>query len=85
MVASPPNAAAASGGTAATRFDVNLRMVQLGGAWVYESFASRGLSPAAYEGYKAALAEAKRARRGLWADPAPQNPREWRIAHPREE
>jgi len=75
----------APAGATRERYDVNLRMVQLGGAWIYDVYAARGLSPAALEGYRAALAEAKRARRGLWADPAPQNPREWRIAHPRED
>ncbi|MBK8168670.1 MAG: thermonuclease family protein [bacterium] len=54
-------------------FDVNAEMVRRGGAWVYRQYAK---DPSLYR----LEAEAKAAKRGLWALPASQNipPWEWR-------
>ena len=51
--------------------DVNLAMVREGAAWHYRYFDK---TPA----YSEAEAEAKLAKRGLWADPRPVNPYQWR-------
>jgi micrococcal nuclease len=51
--------------------DVNAEQVRLGMAWVYRQYAD---APSLY----AIEAEAKAARRGLWADPDPVPPWEWR-------
>lgn len=51
--------------------DVNLVQVQRGMAWVYVQYAK---DPA----YFRAEAEARRARAGLWADPSPVPPWDWR-------
>lgn len=53
--------------------DVNAEQVRLGMAWVYEQYAKdRGL--------RAIQSEARQARRGLWVDPDPVAPWEWRSA-----
>jgi len=51
--------------------NINAEQVRRGMAWVYRQYA-HDLSLYAIE------AEAKAARRGLWADPAPIPPWEWR-------
>lgn len=51
--------------------DVNLRMLEAGMAWHY-NFYDR--TPA----YIEAEQEARKARKGLWADPNPINPYNWR-------
>jgi endonuclease YncB( thermonuclease family) len=51
--------------------DVNLEQVRRGMAWVYRKYAH---DPAYYR----AEDEAKGMRRGLWSDPAPVPPWEWR-------
>ena len=53
--------------------DVNLAMVRSGNAWHYSHFDK---TPA----YGAAEREAKDARRGLWSQPDPINPYDWRKA-----
>lgn len=55
--------------------DANLGQVRDGFAWVFRRFES---DPALI----ALEAEAKAARRGLWRDPAPVPPWEWRATHP---
>jgi|694.fasta_scaffold04639_12 endonuclease YncB( thermonuclease family) len=56
--------------------DVNLEMVADGWAWAF------GFAPD--ETYLAAEADARRRRAGLWADPRPTPPAEWRALHPRQ-
>ena len=51
--------------------DVNLRMLQEGMAWHYIQYDK---TPA----YKKAQETAKKQRRGLWTDPSPINPHDWR-------
>ena len=53
--------------------DVNLAMGRSGNAWHYSHFDK---TPA----YGAAEREAKDARRGLWSQPDPINPYDWRKA-----
>ena len=55
--------------------DINRELVAEGWAWAFGGFATD-------EGLLAAEAEARRERRGLWADPNPVPPREWRALHP---
>ncbi|MDV7394253.1 thermonuclease family protein, partial [Arthrospira platensis SPKY1] len=57
--------------------DVNLEMVRLGMAWHYRQFA-RDQTPAERSAYAAAEQEARAARRGLWADPNPVPPWDFR-------
>ena len=56
--------------------DVNAEMVRRGGAWAFEHLMAR-------EPMLKVQAEAKAARRGLWAQPADaiMPPREWRQIH----
>jgi endonuclease YncB( thermonuclease family) len=56
--------------------DINLEMVADGWAWTF-GFATA-------ESYLAAEAEARRTRSGLWSDPRPMAPAEWRAQHPRQ-
>jgi endonuclease YncB( thermonuclease family) len=60
--------------------DVNLEMVRAGLAWFYRAYG-RSLSPADRERYALAEAEARAARRGLWAQPSPTPP--WVYRHSR--
>lgn len=55
--------------------DVNREMVAEGFAWVFGGFAPD-------ESLLAAEEHARRNRLGLWADPHPQAPAEWRRLHP---
>lgn len=55
--------------------NVNRALVADGFAWSFGGFS-------ADEEIEAAEAEARRARRGLWADPRPVEPAEWRRLHP---
>jgi endonuclease YncB( thermonuclease family) len=55
--------------------DLNREMVADGMAWVFGGFAPD-------EDLLAAEAEARRQRRGLWADPHPVSPSDWRALHP---
>lgn len=57
--------------------DVNLAMVRAGKAWHYRHF-SRTQTPVTRAAYADAEAHARRQRNGLWADPAPIAPWEWR-------
>jgi len=51
--------------------DVNLAMVKAGMAWRFDKYSKD-------RAFQSAQEEAQRARRGLWADPAPVAPWEWR-------
>jgi endonuclease YncB( thermonuclease family) len=53
---------------------LNKALVSMGYAWWYQRYAPRDAELAALE------AEARRARRGLWADANPAPPWEWRKA-----
>lgn len=55
--------------------DVNLQMVAQGWAWAFTGFAGD-------DALEAAEAEARAGRRGLWADPQPLAPAQWRATHP---
>lgn len=55
--------------------DVNREMVSEGHAWVFGGFSPDPALLAAEEA-------ARRARRGLWADPHPVAPSRWRDSHP---
>jgi endonuclease YncB( thermonuclease family) len=57
--------------------DMNLHMVDLGLAWHYEQYADEQ-SPGDREVYSAAEKAARDARRGLWSEPEPIPPWEWR-------
>lgn len=61
--------------------DVNLHMVDRGMAWHFKRYAA-DQSPAMREEYAAAETEAREARRGLWSDPDPIPPWEWRKRGP---
>lgn len=54
--------------------DINLEMVAEGWAWTF------GFAPE--DAYLAAEAEARRTRSGLWSDPRPTAPADWRAQHP---
>ena len=54
--------------------DINLQMIKAGMAWHYDYYDN---TPA----YKVAQKTAKRQRKGLWADPTPINPHDWRKRH----
>jgi len=55
--------------------DLNREMVAEGWAWAFTGFADD-------DELAAAEAAARRARRGLWADPHPMAPARWRELHP---
>lgn len=55
--------------------DLNREMVAEGWAWAFTGFAED-------DDLIAAESAARRDRRGLWADPQPQPPRQWRELHP---
>jgi endonuclease YncB( thermonuclease family) len=57
--------------------DMNLHMVDRGLAWHYKRYADEQ-SPGDRDAYAAAEKAAKGARRGLWSDPQPIAPWEWR-------
>jgi endonuclease YncB( thermonuclease family) len=54
--------------------NVNLALVRLGLAWRYEAYSKDAA-------FIVAQNEAKAARRGLWSDPAPVPPWEWRKSN----
>jgi endonuclease YncB( thermonuclease family) len=55
--------------------DINRELVADGLAWTFGGFAPD-------EELLALEAEARRQRRGLWADPRPVAPADWRATHP---
>lgn len=57
--------------------DVCLEQMRAGLAWVYTKYA-RELPPQRRADYIDAETEARAARRGLWSDPEPMPPWEWR-------
>lgn len=60
--------------------DVCLSLIRAGMAWHYVAYA-REQSPAQAEAYAQAQEAAQVARVGLWQNPAPVPPWEWRKAH----
>ena len=54
--------------------DVNLEMIKAGMAWHYSYYDN---TPS----YKSAQQQAKKDKKGLWKDPKPINPYEWRKKH----
>lgn len=54
--------------------NLNLALVQAGLAWHYKAYSSD-------ETYARAENEAREAKRGLWADPNPIAPWDWRMEH----
>lgn len=58
--------------------DINLEQLQAGQAWYYRQYES-DVDPARRSVYAAAEAAAQLARRGLWQDPAPEPPWEYRA------
>lgn len=61
----------------ATTGDINLAMVRSGFAWWFREYAGEQ-SPADRVLYEAAERQARAERAGLWADPAPMSPWDWR-------
>lgn len=57
--------------------DINLVQVSTGMAWWYRAYAHEQ-TPRQREAYAAAEQDASAARRGLWRDPAPTPPWDWR-------
>ena len=57
--------------------DVNLALVRDGMCWWYRKYA-REQSPVDQRLYEAAEAKAKEERKGLWVDPEPVPPWDWR-------
>ena len=57
--------------------DMNLHLVERGLAWHYKRYADEQ-SPGHRDAYSAAEKAAQGARRGLWSDPKPIPPWEWR-------
>lgn len=62
--------------------DINLEQLRAGMAWFYRHYANE-LSDADRKSYDAAEAEARAAKRGLWADANPLPP--WDFRHPGKE
>lgn len=58
--------------------DANLEQVRAGMAWWYRQYA-REQTPDDRRFYESAEQEARAAKRGLWADPAPVPPWAWRA------
>lgn len=63
--------------------DVNLEMIKTGNAWYFKRYA-KDVDPNDRKLYEAAEKEARAKKLGLWADPDPVPPWEWRKANPRE-
>ncbi|MCE2898582.1 MAG: thermonuclease family protein [Betaproteobacteria bacterium] len=57
--------------------DVNLELVRRGHAWAYSRSSLRHRSVEGLE------AQARLARRGLWTEPDPERPSDWRRRNPR--
>lgn len=62
--------------------DLNLELVKEGMAWHYAHYA-KDQFPGDAATYATAQREARAAHRGLWSQPDPEAPWEWRRAHPR--
>ena len=60
------------------RTDANYQQIAVGLAWHYDKQNERDQSREDRERYAAAEKNARAAKRGLWADPAPVPPWEWR-------
>lgn len=62
--------------------DVNRQMVLDGHAWFYRNY-QKDVMPRDRILYQEAMYEAQKAKRGLWAQPNPEEPWEWRKTHRR--
>ena len=60
--------------------DISLLQLSSGMAWMFRRYA-RELSPATRQSYDAAETEARQSKKGLWSDPNPQPPWDWRTEH----
>ncbi|MEH6569183.1 MAG: thermonuclease family protein [Halioglobus sp.] len=58
--------------------DVNYALLEVGMAWWYQHFAKKQSSENR-ERYEAAQSKAKSSKLGLWADPEPEAPWDWRA------
>lgn len=58
--------------------DLNLKQIQEGAAWHYESYAKKQQNKLAFAEYSASQKQAKRNRKGLWREKNPQAPWDWR-------
>lgn len=63
--------------------DVGLEQIRAGLAWYFRRYGNE-LPPNRRQQYADGEAQAKDARRGLWADVAPVPPWEWRSARPQQ-
>lgn len=63
--------------------DINLTQIKGGWAWWYRKYQGEQ-TPLEREAYEVAEAEARVARRGLWQDPNPVPPWEWRAQRRRQ-
>lgn len=59
--------------------DINLEMIKTGNAWFYEYHAKKEKE------YRKASKSAQEQKLGLWKDKNPQNPRNFRLEHKRED
>jgi endonuclease YncB( thermonuclease family) len=59
--------------------DINIQQIEAGLAWHYKKY-EREQTPEDRERYAAAEGEAREARRGLWREPEPVAPWEFRVA-----
>ena len=59
--------------------DINLEMIKTGNAWFYEYHAKKEKE------YRKASKSAQEQKLGLWKDKNPQNPRNFRLEHRRED
>ena len=59
--------------------DMNLRQIKVGFAWHYKKYQAEQ-TPEDQSAYAEVEQEARRAGRGLWSDPNPVPPWEWRRA-----
>ena len=64
--------------------DVNRQMVLDGHAWFYRNY-QKDVMPKDRVLYQESMYEAQRAKRGLWAQPNPEEPWEWRKTHRRKD
>lgn len=64
--------------------DVNRQMVLDGHAWFYRNY-QKDVMPKDRVLYQEAMYEAQRTKRGLWAQPNPLEPWEWRKTHRRKD
>lgn len=64
-------------GSRCPKIDVNLRQIEGGFAWWYRQYAKEQ-APSDRAAYEAAEQRSREAKRGLWEEPTPTAPWEWR-------